>query len=44
MEEGWRDPYPWSMRVLALAKWVLLLVFQVNAARTLICHVGKPNQ
>lgn len=25
----WRDPYPMSMRVLALVKWGLLVLFQV---------------
>ena len=29
-EGEWRDPYPVSLRVLALAKWVLLLLFQVR--------------
>lgn len=25
----WRDPYPTPMRVLALVKWCLLVLFQV---------------
>ena len=36
-EGEWRDPYPVSMRVLALAKWVLLLVFQVQTR--LFAHI-----
>ncbi|CAM9586528.1 unnamed protein product [Scytosiphon promiscuus] len=29
LEEGWTDPYPLPLRVLALVKWTLLVVFQV---------------
>lgn len=29
-EEGWQDPYPLPLRVLALVKWVLLVLFQVT--------------
>lgn len=29
MEEGWTDPYPLPLRVLALVKWTLLVLFQV---------------
>lgn len=31
MEEGWTDPYPLPLRVLALVKWTLLVLFQVRA-------------
>eukprot|EP00903_Cladosiphon_okamuranus_P020638 g18948.t1 len=29
MEEGWTDPYPLPLRVLALVKWTLLVLFQI---------------
>ncbi|CBJ27545.1 Heat shock protein 40 like protein/ DnaJ domain containing protein [Ectocarpus siliculosus] len=29
MEEGWTDPFPLPLRVLALVKWTLLVLFQV---------------
>ena len=29
MEDGWTDPYPLPLRVLALVKWTLLVLFQV---------------
>lgn len=31
MEEGWTDPFPLPLRVLALVKWTLLVLFQVGA-------------
>ena len=30
MEEQWTDPFPFPLRVLALVKWVLLVLFQVS--------------
>lgn len=29
IEEGWKDPSPLPLRVLALVKWILLVLFQV---------------
>ena len=29
VEEGWKDPSPLPLRVLALVKWILLVLFQV---------------
>eukprot|EP00904_Undaria_pinnatifida_P007088 jgi/Undpi1/3509/HiC_scaffold_16.g06881.m1 len=39
-EGEWRDPYPVSLRVLALAKWVLLLLFQVLLVCRLDGHIN----
>lgn len=33
MEDDWKDPFPFPMRVLALLKWVLLILFQVRQGR-----------
>ena len=35
MEEGWTDPYPLPLRILALVKWVLLVLFQVSLKENL---------
>ncbi|CAN0472380.1 unnamed protein product, partial [Hapterophycus canaliculatus] len=29
LEEGWTDPYPLTLRLLALVKFTLLILFQV---------------
>lgn len=39
MEDGWTDPYPLPLRVLALVKWTLLVLFQV-CTRVNSLHVG----
>ncbi|CAM9460898.1 unnamed protein product [Ectocarpus sp. 6 AP-2014] len=36
----WRDPYPMSMRVLALVKWGLLVLFQVLLVLRLDRHIS----
>lgn len=33
MEDDWKDPFPFPMRVLALFKWVLLILFQARQDR-----------
>lgn len=30
MEQGWKDPYPVSVRLVELLRWTLLIVFQVR--------------
>eukprot|EP00752_Nemacystus_decipiens_P012075 g10705.t2 len=37
----WRDPYPLSMRLLALVKWCLLVFFQVFLIRRLDGHNSR---
>ncbi|CAN0501087.1 unnamed protein product, partial [Laminaria digitata] len=29
IEEGWKDPSPLPLRVMALVKWILLVLFQI---------------
>ena len=31
MEEGWTDPFPLPLRIFALVKWVLLILFQARS-------------
>lgn len=35
-EEGWKDPYPVSLRTVELCKWMMIVLFQVLEKRMMI--------
>ncbi|CAN0422006.1 unnamed protein product, partial [Ascophyllum nodosum] len=43
MEESWTDPYPFPRRIVALIKWVLLIVFQVFLTLRLDGNIDWPS-